>query len=79
MSKYNVETETVQTYEKINSVVLIPSSGKLIFSSSKMIVLADGEEVQESSDSAAAVIDASSDLFKAIMAEYANVEVPTDG
>ena len=79
MSKYNVETETVQTYEKINSVVLIPSSGKLIFSSSKMIVLADGEEVQESSDSAAAVIDASSDLYKAIMAEYANVEVPTDG
>lgn len=79
MSKYNVETETVQTYEKINSVVLIPSSGKLIFSSSKMIVLADGEEVQESSDSAAAVIDESSDLFKAIMAEYANVEVPTDG
>jgi hypothetical protein len=79
MSKYNVETETVQTYEKINSVVLIPSSGKLIFSSSKMIVLADGEEVQESSDSAAAVIDESSDLYKAIMAEYANVEVPTDG
>ena len=79
MSKYNVETETVQTYEKINSVVLIPSSGKLIFSSSKMIVLADGEELQESSDSAAAVIDESSDLYKAIMAEYANVEVPTDG
>jgi hypothetical protein len=79
MSKYNVETETVQTYEKINSVVLIPSSGKLIFSSSKMIVLADGEEVRESSDSAAAVIDESSDLYKAIMAEYANVEVPTDG
>ena len=79
MSKYNVETETVQTYEKIDSVVLIPSSGKLIFSSSKMIVLADGEEVQQSSDSAAAVIDESSDLFKAIMAEYANVEVPTDG
>jgi len=79
MSKYNVETETVQTYEKINSVVLIPSSGKLIFSSSKMIVLADGEEVQQSSDSAAAVIDESSDLYKAIMAEYANVEVPTDG
>ena len=79
MSKYNVETETVQTYEKITSVVLIPSSGKLIFSSSKMIVLADGEEVQESSDSAAAVIDESSDLYKAIMAEYANVEVPTDG
>ena len=79
MSKYNVETETVQTYEKINSVVLIPSSGKLIFSSSRMIVLADGEEVQESSDSAAAVIDESSDLYKAIMAEYANVEVPTDG
>ena len=74
MSKYNVETETVQTYEKINSVVLIPSSGKLIFSSSKMIVLADGEEVQESSDSSSVVIDESSDLYKAIMAEYANTE-----
>ena len=74
MSKYNVETETVQTYEKIDSVVLIPSSGKLIFSSSKMIVLADGEEVQESSDSASTVIDESSDLYVSIMAEYANVE-----
>ena len=61
-------------YEKIDSVVLIPSSGKLIFSSSKMIVLADGEEVQESSDSSSVVIDESSDLYKAIMAEYANTE-----
>ena len=74
MKKYNQETETVTVYEKIDSVVLIPSSGKLIFSSSKMIVLADGEEVQESSDSSAVVIDESSDLYKAIMAEYANTE-----
>ena len=74
MEKYNQETETVTVYEKIDSVVLIPSSGKLIFSSSKMIVLADGEEVQESSDSSSVVIDESSDLYKAIMAEYANTE-----
>ena len=74
MKKYNQETETVTVYEKIDSVVLIPSSGKLIFNSSKMLVLADGEEVQESSDSSSVVIDESSDLYKAIMAEYTNTE-----
>ena len=71
--KYNEATESVTVYEKIDSVVLLPS-GKLIFNSSKMLVLADGEEVQESSDSASTVIDESSDLYVSIMAEYANVE-----
>jgi len=73
MKKYNEATESVTVYEKIDSVVLLPS-GKLIFNSSKMLVLADGEEVQESSDSASTVIDESSDLYVSIMAEYANVE-----
>ena len=73
MKKYNEATESVTVYEKINSVVLLPS-GRLIFNSSKMLVLADGEEVQESSDSASTVIDESSDLYVSIMAEYANVE-----
>ena len=71
--KYNEATESVSVYEKIDSVVLLPS-GKLIFNSSKMLVLADGEEVQESSDSSSTVIDESSDLYVSIMAEYSNVE-----
>ena len=73
MKKYNEATESVTVYEKIDSVVLLPS-GKLIFNSSKMLVLADGEEVQESSDSSSTVIDESSDLYVSIMAEYSNVE-----
>ena len=72
-SKYNETTQSVSVYEKINSVVLLPS-GKLIFNSSKILVLESGEEVQESSDSASTVIDESSDLYVSIMAEYANVE-----
>ena len=71
--KYNEATESVTVYEKIDSVVLLPS-GKLIFNSSKMLVLADGEEVQESSGSSSTVIDESSDLYVSIMAEYSNVE-----
>jgi hypothetical protein len=74
MKKYNQETETVTVYEKIDSVVLIPSFGNLIFKSSKIIVLSNGEEVQESSSSSSVVIEESSDLYKAIMAEYANTE-----
>ena len=73
MKKYNEATESVTVYEKIDSVVLLPS-GKLIFNSSKMLVLADGEEVQESSDSSSTAIDESSDLYVSIMAEYTNVE-----
>jgi hypothetical protein len=73
MKKYNEATESVTVYEKIDSVVLLPS-GKLIFNSSKMLVLADGEEVQESSGSSSTVIDESSDLYVSIMAEYTNVE-----
>tara|TARA_B110000908_G_scaffold158281_1_gene199243 strand:- start:973 stop:1203 length:231 start_codon:yes stop_codon:yes gene_type:complete len=73
MKKYNEATESVTVYEKIDSVVLLPS-GKLIFNSSKMLVLADGEEVQESSGSSSTVIDESSDLYVSIMAEYSNVE-----
>ena len=72
-SKYNETTESVSVYEKIDSVVLLPS-GKLIFNSSKMLVLEDGEEVQESSSSGEVMIDEDSDLYKAIMAEYKNVE-----
>ena len=71
--KYNEATESVTVYEKIDNVVLLPS-GKLIFNSSKMLVLADGEEVQESSGSSSTVIDESSDLYVSIMAEYSNVE-----
>ena len=71
--KYNEATENVTVYEKINSVVLLPS-GKLIFNSSKMLVLESGEEVQESSSSVTTAIDESSDLYKLIMAEYNNVE-----
>ena len=73
MKKYNEATESVTVYEKINSVVLLPS-GKLIFNSSKMLVLESGEEVQEGSDSSSTVIDESSDLYVSIMAEYSNVE-----
>ncbi len=73
MKKYNEATESVTVYEKINSVVLLPS-GKLIFNSSKILVLESGEEVQEGSDSSSTVIDESSDLYVSIMAEYANVE-----
>ena len=71
--KYNEATESVTVYEKINSVVLLPS-GKLIFNSSKMLVLESGDEVQEGSDSSSTVIDESSDLYVSIMAEYSNVE-----
>ena len=71
--KYNEATESVSVYEKIDSVVLLPS-GKLIFNSSKMLVLESGEEVQEGSDSSSTVIDESSDLYVSIMAEYTNVE-----
>ena len=73
MKKYNEATESVTVYEKIDSVVLLPS-GKLIFNSSKMLVLESGEEVQEGSDSSSTVIDESSDLYVSIMAEYSNVE-----
>ena len=73
MKKYNEATESVTVYEKINSVVLLPS-GKLIFNSSKMLVLESGDEVQEGSDSSSTVIDESSDLYVSIMAEYSNVE-----
>ena len=73
MKKYNEATESVTVYEKINSVVLLPS-GKLIFNSSKILVLESGEEVQESSGSSSTVIDESSDLYVSIMAEYSNVE-----
>ena len=71
--KYNEATESVTVYEKINSVVLLPS-GKLIFNSSKMLVLESGEEVQEGSATEEVMIDEDSDLYKAIMAEYKNVE-----
>ena len=77
-SKYNETTESVTVYEKIDSVVLLPS-GKLIFNSSKMLVLESGEEVQEGSSSASTVIDESSALYKAIMAEFANLGDDANG
>ena len=68
-------TETVTTKEVISSVVLIPESGQLIFSSSKIIVLPNGQEITESSDSQTAVIAKDSKLYKDIIAERANVVV----
>ena len=68
-------TETVTTKEVISSVVLIPESGQLIFSSSKILVLPNGQEIEESSTSETAVIAKDSKLYADIIAERANVVV----
>tara|TARA_R110000851_G_scaffold47820_1_gene116010 strand:+ start:237 stop:470 length:234 start_codon:yes stop_codon:yes gene_type:complete len=69
MKKYNVETETVETYSKLNNVTLLPS-GKLTFNAAKVIVLNNGDEVSDGVSSSYVMLDETSDLYQAIMAEY---------
>ena len=67
--------ETVTINESIASVVLIPSSGQLIFSTERVIVLPNGDDFPLDSKTETATIDLKSDLYGMIMAQKANVVI----
>ena len=70
MNRYNVATETVETFVQLDSVVLIVSSGKLIFNGSRIIKLDNGDEVLESGVNEELTLDKASELYQSIVSEY---------
>ena len=62
------KTETVTVTNKLTSVVLIPSSGALIFNSSNVIEFESGEEVLEGSETQTTTVTEVSEVYRSIMA-----------